>query len=131
AASKTMPTPRVTAKKIALRIGTPPYSCLGVLEPRAGFGARVLLPAWAKRKSPRSPGSARLSALTVWRRSMKRRAWLLGLATCLCAAWAAATVDPRENNFRFFVDGVQIDGVVGYRIEFTRTPLTSDDQRRL
>jgi hypothetical protein len=63
--------------------------------------------------------------------SVKRRVWFLGLATCLCASWAAAVVDPRENNFRFFVDGVQIDGVVGYRIEFTRTPVTGDDQRRL
>jgi hypothetical protein len=61
---------------------------------------------------------------------MKKSAWL-GLAGCLCAAWAMASTDPRENNFRFFVDGVQIDGVVGYRLAFTKTPTTSDDQRRL
>ena len=39
--------------------------------------------------------------------------------------------DPRENNFRFLVDGVQIEGVVGYRIDFTRLPVNRDDQRRL
>jgi hypothetical protein len=63
---------------------------------------------------------------------MRRLSWLLSLAAYLCAAWASAQApDPRENNFRFFVDGVQIAGVVGYRIEFTRTPINLDDQRRL
>src|SRR5712691_3941728 len=63
---------------------------------------------------------------------MRRLSWLLGLAACLYAARASAQgIDPRENNFRFFVDGVQVAGVVGYRIEFTRTPITLDDQRRL
>jgi hypothetical protein len=63
---------------------------------------------------------------------MRRLPWLLGFAAYLCAALASAqATDPRENNFRFFVDGVQIAGVVGYRIEFTRTPVSLDDQRRL
>lgn len=39
--------------------------------------------------------------------------------------------DPRENNFHFLVDGVQIDGVVGYQIAFSRNPESRDDQRRL
>jgi len=39
--------------------------------------------------------------------------------------------DPREANFRFFVDAVQISGVVGYRIDFARNPVSLDDQRRL
>jgi hypothetical protein len=39
--------------------------------------------------------------------------------------------DPRENNFHFLVDGVQISGVVGYRIDFTRNPVSRDDSRRL
>ena len=43
----------------------------------------------------------------------------------------AAGPNPREKNFRFFVDGVQIDGVVGYRIDFSQLPASKDDQRRL
>ena len=39
--------------------------------------------------------------------------------------------DPRERFFKISVDGVQIDGVVGYRIDFTRNPMTIPDQRRL
>jgi hypothetical protein len=39
--------------------------------------------------------------------------------------------DPREANFRFFADGNQIDGVVGYRIEFAQVPVTKTDTRRL
>jgi len=62
---------------------------------------------------------------------MKPRSWMLGLAACLWAAGAVAAVDPRENNFRFLVDGTQIDGVVGYQISFAKTPLSLDDQRRL
>jgi hypothetical protein len=62
---------------------------------------------------------------------MRPRSWELGLAACLWAAGAMAAVDPRENNFRFFVDGTQIDGVVGYQISFAKTPISLDDQRRL
>jgi hypothetical protein len=62
---------------------------------------------------------------------MKKRSWILGLAACVWAVAAFAGIDPRENNFRFFVDGVQIGGVVGYQISFVKTPLTVDDQRRL
>ena len=47
------------------------------------------------------------------------------------ASVRADGIDPRESNFRFLVDGVQIDGVVGYRIDFIRNPVTRDDQRRL
>ncbi|MEO8430456.1 MAG: hypothetical protein ABI592_03025 [Acidobacteriota bacterium] len=39
--------------------------------------------------------------------------------------------DPRERNFKLLVDGVEIGGVVGYRIEFARIPITLIDQRRL
>jgi hypothetical protein len=51
---------------------------------------------------------------------------------CLIAAglWAAGP-DPRERNFKFFVDGVEIDGVVGYRIAFARLPVSRTDSRRL
>jgi len=44
---------------------------------------------------------------------------------------AALPPDTRERHFRFLVDGVEIDGVVGYRIEFTRVPAARDDSRRL
>ncbi len=55
------------------------------------------------------------------------RLLLLGLAP----AALAAGPDPRANNFRVLADGVQIDGVVGFRIDFTQNPATRDDQRRL
>jgi hypothetical protein len=54
---------------------------------------------------------------------------LLGFLTA--AAAGAAGPDPRERNFKFFVDGVEIDGVVGYRIAFARVPVSRTDSRRL
>jgi hypothetical protein len=63
---------------------------------------------------------------------MVRRA--LGLAVLgaiLTSSLSPAATDPREKNFRFLVDGVEIGGVVGYRIEFTRVPVTREDSRRL
>ena len=56
----------------------------------------------------------------------------LGLALFMTfSAVAGAQVDPRERNFQILVDGVSIGGVVGYSIEYTRNPLSRDDQRRL
>lgn len=46
-------------------------------------------------------------------------------------AFAQTGPDPRERSFQFFVDGVQIAGVVGYRIEFNHDPVTRTDSRRL
>jgi hypothetical protein len=66
---------------------------------------------------------------------MKRTlvAWLV--LTALLSAVAAPAMpngaDPRERFFKFSVDGVHIDGVVGYRIDFTRNPVPVPDQRRL
>jgi hypothetical protein len=60
--------------------------------------------------------------------SMVRILLLLLLAPAILRA---AGPDPREHNFRLFADGVQIDGVVGFRIDFTQNPATKDDQRRL
>ena len=63
---------------------------------------------------------------------MEKRAFSLGLAVLLAAATLAATgPDPRERNFRLLVDGVDIDGVVGYRITFARVPVPRSDGRRL
>ncbi|MEO8191993.1 MAG: hypothetical protein ABI682_16800 [Acidobacteriota bacterium] len=57
------------------------------------------------------------------------------LTVCLlfaaAVASAAPSVDPRERNFKVFVDGTEVGGVVGYRIEFVRNPMSRDDQRRL
>ncbi len=63
---------------------------------------------------------------------MKKLMILLGFLSCLRAtpAWAGGP-DPRERNFKFLVDGVEIDGVIGYRIEFNRLPVTRTDSRRL
>ena len=63
---------------------------------------------------------------------MKRKIVLTALFGCLAGSWLAADgPDPRERNFKFFVDGVQIDGVVGYRIAFARDPASRTDSRRL
>ncbi len=62
---------------------------------------------------------------------MKMWAGVLLFAVLLPAAAWADGPDPREANFRFFVDGVQIDGVVGYQIAFAQNPVSRDDQRRL
>ena len=63
---------------------------------------------------------------------MNRRALAVLLALLLpsCAAFASGP-DPRERNFRLLVDGVEIDGVVGYRIAFARVPVPRSDSRRL
>ncbi len=63
---------------------------------------------------------------------MIRRAFSLGLAILLGSALLLATgPDPRERNFRLFVDGVEINGVVGYGISFARVPVPRSDNRRL
>ena len=63
---------------------------------------------------------------------MKTRAFSAGLALLLATSLAQATgSDPRERNFRLFVDGVETDGVVGYRISFARVPVARSDSRRL
>jgi len=63
---------------------------------------------------------------------MKKYAILLAFLSCLCAALAqAGGPDPRERNFKFFVDGVETDGIVGYRIAFARLPVGRTDSRRL
>jgi hypothetical protein len=61
---------------------------------------------------------------------MKPSAVSVVLALSLAAA-ASAEVDPRERNFQILVDGAAMSGVVGYSIEYTRNPLSRDDQRRL
>jgi polyisoprenoid-binding protein YceI len=53
------------------------------------------------------------------------------LATAAAAAAQTRPGDPRERNFKFFADGALIGGVVGYRIDFARIPISVTDQRRL
>ena len=62
---------------------------------------------------------------------MKIRVCLLLLGALTSAVVRADGTDPREANFRLFVDGVQIAGVVGYQIAFSQAPVNRDDQRRL
>ena len=64
---------------------------------------------------------------------MNRRALSLGLALLMAAPAirAASSPDPRERNFKLLIDGVEVDGVVGYRISFARVPSTRSDSRRL
>lgn len=58
--------------------------------------------------------------------------WLTVLSVLAVARAAAGqSPDPREHNFTFSVDGAQIGGVVGYRIEFTKNPIARSDSRRL
>ncbi len=53
------------------------------------------------------------------------------LAVLVAGSLAADGPDPRERNFKLSVDGVEIDGVVGYRIEFSRLPVSRTDSRQL
>ena len=63
---------------------------------------------------------------------MKKRIVFAFLLACVTAfPLRAAGPDPRERNFKFFVDGAEIAGVVGYRIAFARSPVSRTDSRRL
>ena len=64
---------------------------------------------------------------------MVRLRSLIVLVALVSASMASAQTgpDPRERSFQFFVDGVQIAGVVGYRIEFNHDPVNRTDSRRL
>jgi hypothetical protein len=63
---------------------------------------------------------------------MTRRYLSLGLVILLASAFARASgPDPRERNFRLLIDGIEVDGVVGYRISFARVPVPRVDSRRL
>ena len=63
---------------------------------------------------------------------MKNRSFRLGVLLLLLSAvaWASGP-DPRERNFKLLVDGTEVDGVVGYRISFARSPVPRSDSRRL
>jgi hypothetical protein len=64
---------------------------------------------------------------------MKSRALGVGFTLLLVvsAVSRASGPDPRERNFRLLVDGTEVDGVVGYRISFARSPVPRSDSRRL
>jgi hypothetical protein len=63
---------------------------------------------------------------------MKIRAFRVGIALLVVSAVARASgPDPRERNFKLLIDGTEVDGVVGYRISFARSPVPRTDSRRL
>jgi hypothetical protein len=59
-----------------------------------------------------------------------RKLAVLGLLMAARVA-VAQSPDPREHNFTFSVDGAAVTGVIGYRIEFTQTPVATTSSRRL
>ena len=61
---------------------------------------------------------------------MRTRSVLAGLGAFLLVAAAASAVEGRTN-VSIAVDGVPLDGVLGYRIEFNRQPLPRSDSRLL
>ena len=61
---------------------------------------------------------------------MRTRSLLASLAVGLFAAGIAAAAELRTN-VSILVDGVALDGVIGYRIEFNRQPLPRSDSRLL
>ena len=63
---------------------------------------------------------------------MKKRIVFAVLLACVTVApLRAGGPDPRERNFKFFVDGAEVDGIVGYRIAFAKSPVSRTDSRRL
>ena len=60
---------------------------------------------------------------------MRRCLAIVALALLVSAAASAQNPDPRERTVRLQVDGQDVPGCVGYRIEFTRTPITDDGRR--
>src|SRR5262249_55483639 len=111
-----------------------PFCTLPTGKSRGGMPAKCLR---ARRFVPRSrrPLQEMLRFADVLGEGhMKTR--LVGSCALILLSLAPPAVradgpDPRENNFRFFVDGTQIDGVVGYQIAFTQNPASTDGQRRL
>ena len=61
---------------------------------------------------------------------MRTRPLLAGVTAGLLAAAIAAAADQRTN-VSIQVDGVALDGVIGYRIDFNRQPLPRSDSRLL
>ena len=43
----------------------------------------------------------------------------------------AQILEPREQSYQFFVDGVLTAGVVGYKLDFNHDPLSRSESRRL
>lgn len=62
---------------------------------------------------------------------LSKRLLSIWLGLLLAAAAAAAGPDPRSSHFKLSVDGVDVDGVVGFRIEFNRSGAARTDSRRL
>jgi hypothetical protein len=63
---------------------------------------------------------------------LRVRHLLIAMAMLSPALLSAQTGgDPRENSFQFIVDGAQVQGVIGYRIEFNHDPQAKIDSRQL
>jgi opacity protein-like surface antigen len=63
---------------------------------------------------------------------MTRFRLLLAVALSLCAVAASAqVVDPREQSYQFYVDGVLTPGIIGYQITFNHSTVSRADARQL
>jgi hypothetical protein len=62
---------------------------------------------------------------------MRRSLAIAALAFLASSAALAQNPDPRERTVQLSVDGQDVPGCVGFRIEFARTPTPSDDVRRV
>lgn len=63
---------------------------------------------------------------------MTRFRALLAVALCLVAlTLPAQTVDPNEQSYQFYVDGVLTAGVVGYQVNFNHSTVSRTDSRQL
>ncbi len=59
------------------------------------------------------------------------RALLALVLMLVTAALSAQAVDPREQSYQFFVDGVVTAGIVGYQLNFNHSIVSRTDSRHL
>jgi hypothetical protein len=60
-----------------------------------------------------------------------RIAVLIAAVSLTAFALPAQTVDPRQQSYQFFVDGVVTAGVIGYQVNFNHSTVSRTDSRQL